>query len=219
MRVKLRRFEENETRNNVLQPGKEAYENTKGRWRTQYFRNENDIVLELACGRGEYTIGMARLFSNKNYIGVDIKGDRLWKGSGAAIEEKLNHVAFLRTEILLLDKFFKKNEINEIWITFPDPRPRDRDEKRRLTSNRFLDIYKSLIDVNGWVRFKTDNTPLFEFTLETLNARRDIRDLDFTFDLYHSNLKPECFDIRTHYEQKFNAQGHDIKYLKFRFSE
>lgn len=217
MRGKLRRFAENETRKNVLQPGKKIYENIKGNWRKDYFKNDNEVVLELACGRGEYTIGMARLIPNRNFIGVDIKGDRIWKGSGVALDEELIHVAFLRTEILMLEKFFDVNEVDEIWITFPDPRPRDRDVKRRLTSNRFLDIYKSLIKEHGWMRFKTDNTPLFEFTLETLKSRKDIIELEYTFDLYHSEFKPECFDIRTRYEQKFNEQGHDIKYLKFRF--
>jgi len=218
MRGKLKRFEENEYRENILQPGKKSYESIKGKWHTNYFFNKNDIVLELACGRGEYTIGMARLFTDKNFIGVDLKGDRLWKGSGIAIEENLLHVAFLRTEILNLENFIASNEVNEIWITFPDPRPKDRDEKRRLTNNRFLDIYKTVLNSDGWIKFKTDNTDLFNYTLETLNARDDVKDLESTYDLYHSKLKPDCFDIRTHYEQKFNNQGHDIKYLKFRFS-
>jgi len=219
MRGKLKRFEENERRDNILQPGKNSYENIKGKWQTDYFKNQNSIVLELACGRGEYTIGMARLFPNKNFIGVDLKGDRLWKGSGIAIEEKLSHVAFLRAEILHLESYLKLNEVDEIWITFPDPRPRVRDEKRRLTNPRFLNIYKNVLSTDGWVKFKTDNTDLFTYTLEVLKERKDIRNMEYTYDLYHSELKPDCFDIRTHYEHKFNDQGHDIKYLKFRFAE
>jgi tRNA (guanine-N7-)-methyltransferase len=218
MRGKLRRFSENESRYNVLQPGKDIYEAIKGKWNSEYFKNENDIIIELACGRGEYTIGMARMFADKNFIGVDIKGDRIWKGSGFGIEEKLGHVAFLRTEIILLEKFFADHEISDIWITFPDPRPRDRDEKRRLTSPRFLDIYKRLLKPGGIVRLKTDNTGLYEYTLEILQERDDITNLHFTNDLYYSDLKPECYDIRTRYEQKFNDQGHDIKYLRFEFN-
>lgn len=218
MRGKIKRFEDNENRENILQSGKDGYENIKGKWHTNYFENSNNIVLELACGRGEYTIGMARLFSDKNFIGVDLKGDRLWEGSGIATDEKFNHVVFLRAEILHLEDFIAPNEVNEIWITFPDPRPKGRDEKRRLTNNRFLDIYKNVLRTDGWIKFKTDNTDLFTYTLETLKGRTDVRDLEYTFDLYHSELKPDCFDIRTHYEQKFNNQGHDIKYLKFRFS-
>lgn len=218
MRGKLKRFAENETRNNVLQPGKDIYEKIKGNWLKKYFENGNPIVVELACGRGEYTIGMARMFADRNFIGVDIKGDRIWKGSGIAIEEGLNHVAFLRTEILLLDKFFETDEIDELWITFPDPRPRDRDEKRRLTSTRFLNNYKRLVKPGGTIRFKTDNTDLFNFTLETLQSREDIADLRYTHDLYYSDLRPECYDIRTRYEQKFSAEGHDIKYLRFSFN-
>lgn len=218
MRGKLRCFVENETRDNVIQPGKDIYEKIKGKWHSDYFKNQNSIALELACGRGEYTIGMARMFKDRNFIGVDIKGDRIWKGSGFAIEEGHDHVAFLRTEILLLEKFFEPEEVSEIWITFPDPRPRDRDEKRRLTSPRYLDIYKRLIKPDGTIRLKTDNTELFEFTLETLKERKDIDQLKYTFDLYHSELKPECHDIRTRYEQKYNSQGHDIKYLRFKFA-
>lgn len=217
MRGKLRRFAENENRNNVLQPGKDIYEEIRGHWQEQYFKNTNDIVVELACGRGEYTIGLARLFINKNFIGVDIKGDRMWKGSSLAIQENLDHVAFLRTEILLLEKLFANGEISEIWITFPDPRPKDRDEKRRLTSPRYLEIYKRLLKPGGTIRLKTDNTGLYDYTLEVLQNRDDITNLHFTNDLYYSELKPECFDIRTRYEQKFKDQGHDIKYLRFEF--
>lgn len=217
MRGKLRRFAENENNRNVLQPGKAIYEKIRGYWQEQYFKNTNDIVVELACGRGEYTIGLARLFNNKNFIGVDIKGDRMWKGSSLAIQENLDHVAFLRTEILLLEKLFAQGEISEIWITFPDPRPKDRDEKRRLTSPRYLEIYKRLLKSGGTIRLKTDNTGLYDYTLEMLKSREDIVNLHFTNDLYYSELKPECFNIRTRYEQKFNDQGHDIKYLRFEF--
>jgi len=219
MRGKLQRFAEIEKRDNVIQKDKPLYESIKGHWLKEYFKNNNDIVVELACGRGEYTLGMSRLFPERNFIGVDLKGDRLWKGSSIAIEEGLSNTAFLRAEILNLADFFDRGEINELWITFPDPRPKERDIKRRLTSPRFLEIYKQVLHKGAWVKFKTDSSSLFEYTLETLKERNDVLDLEYTFDLYHSELKSECYDIRTHYEQKFSALGHDIKFLKFRFRE
>lgn len=216
-RGKLKRFADNKLRDNVLEPGKPVYEKIKGNWHNDYFKNDNPISLELACGRGEYTVGMARLFDNGNFIGVDLKGDRIWKGSGWAIDEKLNHVAFLRTEILLLEKFFEAGEVDEIWITFPDPRPKLRDEKRRLTSPRFIDIYKNILRKEGWVRLKTDNTDLFEYSLEVLQSREDVVLHAHTFDLYQSSMEHECFDIQTRYERKHTAMGETIKYLKFQF--
>jgi len=218
-RRKLAKFEANKHRSNVIEPGKELFETIRGRWNEIYFPVSNPITLELACGRGEYTVGMARKFPDRNFIGVDIKGDRIWKGSGWALDEGLDNVAFLRINILSLADFFDPGEVDEIWITFPDPRPKDRDEKRRLTHSRYLDVYKPLISISGYVNLKTDNTALFNYTLEVLNERSDIRDLAYTADLYHSDLRPMCHEIRTRYEEKFSAEGHDIKYLRFRFSE
>jgi len=217
MKNKLERFRVIAERDNVLQAGKELYFGIKGRWNELYFQNQNPITVELACGRGEYTIGLAEKFPNRNFIGVDVKGDRLWKGSGWAIERNLKNVAFLRTDILGLQTFFNSNEVNEVWITFPDPRPRKRDVKRRLTSSRYFDIYKSVIQKEGWVRFKTDNTGLFNFTLEELHSRNDITNLKFTNDLYASSLREECFDIKTRFEEMFTAKGELIKYLRFTF--
>lgn len=218
MKRKLERFKEIETLPNVVEPFKEMYHYVKGKWNQDFFRNDNPITLELACGRGEYTIGLAKLFPSRNYIGVDIKGERIWKGSTTAVSENLNNVAFLRTMILLIENFFEEGEVDEIWITFPDPRPRLRDIKRRLTSPRFLEIYKRLLKPGGYVRLKTDNTGLYEFSLEELKSRKDITDLKFTTDVYHSDLRPECFDIRTRYEEAFASKGEKIKYLRFRFS-
>ncbi|MEQ8927372.1 MAG: tRNA (guanosine(46)-N7)-methyltransferase TrmB [Fulvivirga sp.] len=217
-RRKLKKFAEIAERPNVVEPSKEVYEKVKGKWNELIFKNNQPITLELACGRGEYSIGLGRLFPERNHIGIDIKGDRIWKGSGIALEEGLTNVAFLRTHMLELTNFFEKNEVNEIWITFPDPRPRDRDEKRRVTHDRFLDIYKSIVKKDAIIRLKTDNTGLFEYSLELLKNRADIKDLIYTFDLYHSELKPECHDIRTRYEKKFSEEGHDIKYLRFCFA-
>jgi tRNA (guanine-N7-)-methyltransferase len=201
----------------VIEPTKPLYQTIRGLWCTEYFKNTNPITLELACGRGEYTIGLARLFPDKNFIGVDIKGERIWKGSTLALEEKLNNAAFLRTHILLIENFFQPAEVSEVWLTFPDPRPRKRDIKRRLTSPRFLDLYKRLLQPGGFVRLKTDNTQLFEYTLEELHLRTDILELAYTADVYHSELEKECFDIKTRYEQEFSQKGEKIKYLRFRF--
>lgn len=206
-----------ESQPNVVEPTKEFYHSIKGNWNKDFFKNDNPITVELACGRGEYTIGLAKLFPDRNYIGVDIKGERIWKGSTTATENNLTNAAFLRTMILLVENFFAEGEISEIWITFPDPRPRVRDIKRRLTSARFLSIYKRLLKPGGYVRLKTDNTGFYEFTLEELSQRDDIVDLTFTDDVYNSELRPECFDIKTKYEQMFAAKGERIKYLRFQF--
>jgi tRNA (guanine-N7-)-methyltransferase len=214
---KQERFKIIEENSNVIEPTKPLYQTIRGTWSVEYFKNKNPITLELACGRGEYTIGLARLFPDKNFIGVDIKGERIWKGSTIALEEQLINAAFLRTHILLIENFFNPAEVSEVWLTFPDPRPRKRDIKRRLTSPRFLDLYKRLLKPGGYVRLKTDNTQLFEYTLERLHLRTDIHDLAFTADVYQSELEKECFDIKTRYEQEFSQKGEKIKYLRFRF--
>src|SRR3989337_1732309 len=206
MKRKLERFRIIEERSNVLERSKDIYETIKGKWRSDYFKNENPITVELACGRGEYTIGLATLFPDRNFIGVDIKGERIWKGSTLALEQNLGNVAFLRTPILLIENFFCQGEIDEVWVTFPDPRPRKRDVKRRLTSPRYLEIYKRLLQPGAFVRLKTDNTSLYEYTLEQLQLRNDINDLVFTGDVYSSDLKKECFEIKTRYEQEFTEK-------------
>lgn len=217
MKSKLKRFEIIAQRENVLEPGKEIFKTIKGHWRTSYFKNENPITVELACGRGEYSVGLARQFPLRNFIGVDKKGDRLWKGSTWAVEDQLGNVAFLRTEILFIESFFEVHEVDEIWLTFPDPRPRKRDEKRRLSANGYLDMYKKLLKPGGYFRFKTDNTDLFNFTLEEIALRNDVVDFKFTHDLYESEFRAECFEIKTKYEEMFAARGEKIKYLRLRF--
>lgn len=217
MKRKQERFRIIEERSNVIERTKDIYENIKGKWRSDYFENDNPITIELACGRGEYTIGLATRFPNRNFIGVDIKGERIWKGSTLAIEQNLKNVAFLRTPILLIENFFVSGEIDEVWTTFPDPRPRKRDIKRRLTSPRYLEIYKKLMKPGSYFRLKTDNTALYQYSLEEAQARNDIEDLKFTDDLYQSEYRPECFDIKTKYEEQFAAKGESIKYLRFKF--
>ncbi|AYB33309.1 tRNA (guanosine(46)-N7)-methyltransferase TrmB [Chryseolinea soli] len=217
MKRKQERFRIIEARENVIERTKDIYETIKGNWRTTYFKNDNPITVELACGRGEYTVSLAKLFPEKNFIGIDIKGERIWKGSTLATEQNLTNVAFLRTPILLLENFFTPGELDEVWITFPDPRPRKRDIKRRLTSPRYMDIYKKLVKPGSYIRLKTDNTPLYEYSLEEAQNRTDISDLQFTDDMYNSALRPECFDIKTRYEEHFAALGEKIKYLRFHF--
>lgn len=217
MKSKLKRFEIIGQRDNVIEPGKEIYHTIRGQWNERQFKNNHPITLELACGRGEYSVGLARHFPERNFIGIDKKGDRLWKGSTWAVEENLHNVAFLRTQILYLDSFFEPHEVDEIWLTFPDPRPRKRDIKRRLTNGRFLDMYKSILKPGGYFRFKTDNTDLFNYTLEELSYRNDLEDYQYTHDLYDSSLRPECFDIKTKYEEMFTLKGERIKYLRFHF--
>jgi tRNA (guanine-N7-)-methyltransferase len=217
MKRKLERFRIIEERDNVIERTKDIYDSIKGKWCYSYFRNNNPITLELACGRGEYSVNLAKRFPEKNFIGVDIKGERIWKGSTLALENQLTNVAFLRTPILLIENFFEPGEVDEIWITFPDPRPRKRDIKRRLTSPRYMDIYKKLVKQGSYIRLKTDNSQLYSYTLEETQNRSDIDDLQFTDDLYSSDLRTECFDIRTRYEEMFAAKGEKIKYMRFRF--
>ena len=217
-RQKKRRFEENKLRINLVESGKDFYDEIKGKWHLKVFTDQQPIVLELGCGKGEYTLGLAQAFPNRNHIGVDIKGDRLWVGSGIALREGIQNAAFLRTQIQFLEHFFKKGEIEEIWVTFPDPRPKEKDDKRRLTAPRFLAIYQNLLKPDGWLKFKTDNTELFNYTLELINKNRiSVKNLAFTHDLYDSEYVFEHYEIKTKYERKFAALGETIKYLKFQF--
>lgn len=217
MRKKLKRFAENASRANIIEPGKPLFEKIKGNWNQLYFKNERPITVELGCGDGEYTVGLAKEVKERNYIGVDLKGDRLHQGSTFAIDQNLDNVAFLRTQVLKLGDFFEKDEVDEFWLTFPDPRPRKRDIKRRLSSLRFLELYRDLAKPNAWFRFKTDNTPLFEFTLEVLATEFPVDDLEYTFDLYESDMISDHHGIKTKYEGIWTEKGERIKYLKFRF--
>ncbi len=217
MRQKLIRFHENAKLENIIEPGKPLYDKIKGAWQDLFFKNTNPVVIEIGCGRGDYTVGLAREFSNKNFIGIDVKGDRIWFGAKAAQEEELENVAFLRTRIELLNQFFAQNEVDEIWITFPGPRPRKREANRRLTTNKFLDIYKNILTSGGTVHLKTDSDFAYEFTKEILADRDDIEIIVDTSSLYDSKLVDIHHGIKTHFEKRFLAQGKKIKYLAFRF--
>ncbi|WP_299760485.1 tRNA (guanosine(46)-N7)-methyltransferase TrmB [uncultured Pontibacter sp.] len=213
-RSKLAKFAAIAERENVVEPGDELYGQLVGRWAELHFENKNPIVLEVGCGRGEYTVGMAQLYPEKNFIGSDIKGARLWKGSTLAEEGSLTNVTFLRTFIENITENFAEDEIDEIWITFPDPRPRDRDIKRRLTSPRFLDLYEQIVKPGGIIHLKTDNGPLYEYTLEVLQERQ-AKNLIYTPDLYNSDLQEHTMGIYTTYEKRYLAEGVPIKYLQY----
>jgi len=217
-RSKLDKFKDNAASDYIIQPGKDMYELIKGNWRQMYFKNSHPLVLELACGRGEYTIGLARKFPDKNFVGVDIKGPRIWRGMKTAEAENLTNTGFLRGHIQNLDDYFEHDEVNEIWITFPDPRPKGRDERRRLTHPRFIDMYRRILKPGGWMYLKTDNTGLFDYTLEVVQKLKGIEQLTYTHDLYNSTLLEEHHGIQTTYEKRYLVDGIKINYLKFRFS-
>ena len=216
-RNKLKRFAENATSHNVIEPGKEEYAHMKGKWHEVIFKNDNPITLELGCGNGEYTVGLANKFPQRNLIGVDIKGSRIWRGRMSADEHNLTNVGFLRTSILDLENFFQKDEVGEIWITFPDPRPRLGDAKRRLTSERFQAIYKRILSEKGFLHLKTDDKPLYDFTLEVLD-KLNANIVESTSDLYDSNFLDSHYGIQTTYERRFLAENKKICYIKYQFN-
>ncbi len=216
-RQKLKRFTELAGLSNLFEGDDAIKTDLKSNWNKEVFKNQNPITVEFGCGRGEYSVGLARINPDSNFLGVDVKGDRLWVGATKALEEGLNNVAFLRAQVENIETFLGENEVSSIWITFPDPRPKDRDIKRRLTSPRFLEYYKKLIRPDGVVYFKTDNMALFQYTLEVLKERKDIRDLEHTTNLYSSKYMDEHHGIKTKFEHKFYDLGENIKYLKFKF--
>jgi len=209
---KLQRFAEVETFPNVfyLPFGEEKF-SKKGVW-NKFFGNNNPIVLELGCGKGEYTVGLAKKYPHKNFIGVDIKGNRIWRGAKTAVEDKMNNVAFLRTRIDLIEKAFAKNEVSEIWITFPDPQPKK--ENKRLTAMVFLVRYRKIMQQKGIVHLKTDSKELFDFTMKLIQKNK-LKLLDSTDDLYSQKGREEVKSIQTYYEEKFLKQGKKITYIKF----
>lgn len=208
---KLKRFAELKTFPNVLE------ENTqfKGKWAKHFFQNSNPITLELACGKGEYSTGLGKNYSQKNFIGIDIKGNRIWKGAKTALDEKLNNVAFLRIRIDHIGEYFSENEVDEIWIIFPDPFLKEKKIKKRLTSPFFLDLYKKILKKDGIIHLKTDDDTLYNFTLENLNQRNHSI-LELTNDLYNSGIITEDLSIKTFYELQHLQKGKKIKYIRFR---
>lgn len=219
---KQARFAENRILPNVFQPTREeALEGykLKGKWREQVFKNDNPLVLELGCGKGEYSVGLAKAFPDKNFIGIDIKGARFWFGAKEAYETGLSNAVFLRTQIELIDGFFEENEVDEIWITFPDPQIKYRRTKHRMTHPEFLERYKKILKKDGIMHLKTDSEFLHGYTLgllqgqghEILTAHHDI----YGAPEYEPNT-PLLREIQTHYEQLFSAKGKTITYIKFK---
>lgn len=214
---KLQRFAETATFRNFFQPGfAEASEGfqLKGNWAKAYFNNDRPIILELGCGKGEYTVGLARKYPGNNYIGIDIKGARMWRGAKTALEENLPNAAFVRTQIGMIGRLFGKGEVSEMWITFPDPQPQKARQSKRLTSPRFLGFYKPVLKPGALIHLKTDNTGLYEYTLEVIEQHRHVLH-SCTPDLYGSGEYEDAAGIQTFYEKMWLAQGMKIKYLSF----
>jgi tRNA (guanine-N7-)-methyltransferase len=184
----------------------------KGKWREEYFKNDNPIVLELGCGKGEYTVGLARFFPDKNFIGMDIKGARMWTGATDAIKNNLVNVAFVRTHIELIAHFFDPKEISEIWITFPDPQMKK--VNKRLTSCRFMKEYSKLLKDDGIIHLKTDSNFLYIYT-KAMIEENELKVLFDTDDLYNSNIEDDILSIQTFYEKQWIDKGLNIKYIKF----
>ena len=219
---KLKRFKENETFSNVIQPTREEVLNNtlilKGNWNRDFFKNENPIVLELGCGKGEYSVNLATMFPEKNFLGIDIKGARFWRGAKTALAEKINNVGFLRTQIELVDCIFDENEVDEIWITFPDPQIKYKRTKHRMTNPDFLNKYKKILKPNGMVHLKTDSEYMHGYTLGLLQG------LGLTIEYAHhdvygtTNAPKEVTAIQTYYESQYLAINKKITYLRFNFS-
>lgn len=184
----------------------------KGKWNEVFFKNNRPIVIELGCGRGEYTVSLAKLFPNKNFIGIDIKGARMWSGATQAEQENLENVAFIRTHIELIESFFAPGEVSEIWLTFPDPQMKK--VNKRMTSMRFMELYSRILKENGEIHLKTDSNFMFTYTCEMVKANH-FPVLVQTNDLYDSNLADEILSIRTFYEQQWLDRGIPIKYIRF----
>ena len=184
----------------------------RGQWNEKYFHNDNPIVLELGCGKGEYAVGLGRRFPEKNYIGVDIKGARMWTGAKQVIENEMTNVAFLRTSIEIIDRMFAPGEVSEIWITFPDPQMKK--VNKRLTSTLFLNNYRKVLKDNGIVHLKTDSPFLYTYTSELVKINNLDTEVN-TSDLYSSGLADDILEIKTHYERQWLERGFTIKYLKF----
>ena len=209
---KLKRFAELETFTNVFQLNPVH----KGNWNKNYFKNNQPIVLELGCGRGEYTVSLAKYFPKNNFIGIDIKGARIWRGAKTGMEEHISNMAFLRIEIEQLEEHFSENEVDEIWITFPDPQPQISRERKRLTSDRFLTMYKKVLSPNGIVHLKTDNDGLYAYTLEKI-AELNLKLIKHTADLYKEEWLDDVLSIQTTYEKIYRDKGKNINYIQFQF--
>ena len=217
---KLKRFKENETFTNVFQPTREEVVGDqfqlKGKWSSDFFKNDNPIVLELGCGKGEYSVGLAERFPEKNFIGIDIKGARFWRGAKTAVESGMNNVAFVRTQIELINHIFAENEISEIWITFPDPQIKYKRTKHRMTNAEFLERYKKILKPSGLMHLKTDSEFMHGYTLGLLHGLGH-EVIYANHNIYKNEGAPaEVTGIQTFYESQYLEVNKPITYIKFR---
>ena len=219
---KLRRFADMATYPNVIAPKFDEVFRTdfrlKGRWKDEVFGNDRPLVLELGCGKGEYTVALARKYPEKNFLGMDIKGSRMWVGATDALQNRLTNVAFLRTRIEFITSCFAPGEVSEIWITFPDPQPQESRVNKRLTSARFLQSYREILQTEGIIHLKTDSQSLFEYTCKIAELNQ-LHVHVCTCDLYQSGIADDILSVHTYYEKIFMDQGFTIKYLKFSIPE
>ncbi|WP_322551421.1 tRNA (guanosine(46)-N7)-methyltransferase TrmB [Flavobacterium psychraquaticum] len=217
---KLKRFEENETFVNVFQPTREEVVSDsfalKGKWNSDFFKNDNPIVLELGCGKGEYSVGLAQLNPNKNFIGIDVKGARFWRGAKTAVDTGMNNVAFIRTQIELINHIFAENEVSEIWITFPDPQIKYKRTKHRMTNSEFLQNYKKVLKQDGLMHLKTDSEFMHGYTLGLLHGEGH-EVIYANHNIYKNEGAPaEVTGIQTFYENQYLEVNKAITYIQFR---
>ena len=218
---KLKRFKENLTFKNVIQPSREILVDNnfeyKGKWNDLFFKNNNPIIIELGCGKGEYSIELAKLNPEKNFIGIDIKGARFWRGAKTAIDEGLNNIAFVRSQIELIDKIFSKSEVSEIWITFPDPQIKFKREKHRLINLKFINLYKNILVPNGIINLKTDSEFLHGYMLGLIKSTNFLELIYSNHNIYNNSGAPEdVLSIQTFYELKFLKQKKPITFINFK---
>ena len=217
---KLKRFRENETFGNVFQPTREEVVSDsfplKGKWNSDFFKNNHPLVLELGCGKGEYSVGLAEKYPNKNFIGIDIKGARFWRGAKTAIDTGLHNVAFIRTQIELINHIFNENEVDEIWITFPDPQIKYKRTKHRMTNTEFLQLYKKILKPNGVVNLKTDSEFMHGYTLGLLHGEGH-EVLYANHNVYTNEGSPEeVTAFQTFYEKQYLAVNKAITFIRFK---
>ena len=215
---KLQNFAELETFEHVIQHPfeKDDFDHPlKGKWASEFFKNNKPITLELGCGKGEYTVALAQKHPERNFLGVDIKGSRIWRGAKTALEENMQNVGFIRTQIDRISNFFNESEVDEIWVTFPDPQPQKTRTRKRLTSPPFLDRYRQLLKPGGIVHLKTDSAFLFAYTEEVI-AEQNLEVLRISHDIDKDFPGDELLEIRTFYEMKFRQTGVPINYVKFK---
>lgn len=219
---KLKRFQENDTFQNVFQPTREEVVGgefaLKGKWNSDFFKNNNPIIVELGCGKGEYTVGLAEQNPNKNYIGIDVKGARFWRGAKSATDAGMSNVAFVRTQIELVDFIFAQHEIAEIWITFPDPQIKYKRTKHRMTNSEFLQLYKKILQPNGIVNLKTDSEFMHGYTLGLLHGQGH-EVLYANHNIYVNEGSPkEVTDFQTFYEMQYLEKNKAITYIQFKIN-